>query len=350
MVLSVIYPVSTNRSKTDSTNIGLSLFQNSLGIVNGVHFAGISAVSRGRVTGIQTAFFYSQINNRLKGISLATINVVGDDVSGIQGSYAANLTGKSLVGYQVAGVINFLGGSLKGLQQSAVFNIVGKSFKGVQTAGAGNVVGGNFLGVQIGTTFNFVGKTMKGVQLGAANICGELRGLQMGYGNIAQVNHGWQIGLFNLAEIQDGIPIGLINISDDGNISWLNYCSNYADFLTAVRFRSGNFISSLEIGTKDVYRKRKESIIFGFHYGYRIPIFKLALEADLGYDHLFRGTDDQEDKQPDELAVQLRFSLSYSFNKWLALFAGVGNTTIMEYDVKDKAENHFLYFTGISIF
>ena len=159
ITFSLVHPISTNSSKLDSTNINLALFQNSLGEVDGVSLCGFSAISKRSVDGLQASLIYSQIDDNLRGVSFSTVNVVNDNVQGIQLGIFASLLGKSFTGWQVANIVNFVGGTFTGYQQSAVYNIVGKDFRGLQTAGAGNVVGGNFKGVQFGTTFNFIGNS-----------------------------------------------------------------------------------------------------------------------------------------------------------------------------------------------
>jgi hypothetical protein len=349
MELSLIYPISTNKTKNDSTNVNLALFQNSLGYVNGFNFCGISAVCKGNVVGVQTSILYSQIDDNLKGISMSTVNVVNDSVKGVQLGIA-NLLGRSFKGFQSAAIVNFAGGYFSGLQQSTIFNIVGRSFKGVQSAGAGNVVGEDLKGVQLGTTFNFVGKVMRGLQWSGVNVCGELRGLQVGYGNITQKNNGWQIGLLNIAEEQNGIPIGLANISDDGNICWQTYLSNFAGFITAMRFESNNFVSSIEFGGPNLKSDLEESALVGFHYGYRIPIKRFGFEGDFGFFHVMYNLENKDIDVPNNFALQLRFSASYKIRKWLTLFAGFGGTTVGEYEVENDTEDSFLYFVGLNLF
>jgi len=348
----LFYPVSTNKTRFDSTNVNLAFLQNSLGCVKGVNLCGISAICKSDVTGLQSALLYSQIDENLKGVSFAAVNVVNDSVKGVQVSVAANLLGKSFKGAQSSAIINFVGGNFQGYQQSSVFNIVGKSFVGVQSAGAGNVVGGDFRGIQTGSTFNFVGKLMKGLQWSGVNVCGESRGLQLGWSNITQVNHGWQIGIMNIAEIQNGIPVGLINLSDDRNIQWQNYFSNFAGMISAVRFESNNFVSSLEFGGPNLESGIDESFMVGFHYGYRIPIKRIGLETDFGFFHVIYEPENEESDIPNSLALQLRFSATYQITNWLSIFAGIGGTAMAEYelDEDEETEDRFLYFAGFNLF
>jgi len=126
----LIYPISTNKSKTDSTRVNLALIQNSVGEVSGANICGFSAISKGSVTGVQTSFLYSQIDDNLKGVTFSAVNVVNDSIKGIQASVAASLLGRSFKGVQSSSIVNFVGGEFTGYQQSAVYNIVGKSFVG----------------------------------------------------------------------------------------------------------------------------------------------------------------------------------------------------------------------------
>ncbi|MCF7793629.1 MAG: hypothetical protein K9N09_04935 [Candidatus Cloacimonetes bacterium] len=355
VIFGLVYPLSTNHSKHDSTYLNLALIQNTVGKVKGVNLCGFSAVSSKSVKGIQGSLLYSQINENLKGVSFSTINVVNHNIKGVQFGTAANLLGGSFVGFQSSGIVNFLGGNFVGYQQSTVFNIVGKSFVGLQTAGAGNVVGGNFKGVQFGSSFNFVGKVMKGLQWSGVNVCAELTGLQVGWINISQINHKWQIGVMNLAEEQKGIPVGLINISDDGDIQWQNYVSNFAGFVTAVRFISNNFVSSVEMGAPNLKSDYDSSALLGFHYGYRWLIHKFGLETDLGFFHIENFDEDGNNDYPDNFALQLRFSATFRINKWLEIYGGFGGSTMSEYVLEEDAESidnedSYLYFAGINLF
>jgi len=358
VTLGLVYPYTSNKTKLESTNFNLALLQNSVGNVRGASICGISAVSNGSVHGVQASLLYSQINDDLKGISTSTINVVNKSIEGIQFGFAANLLGRSFSGYQTAGAMNFVGGSFKGMQQSTVFNIVGKNFSGLQTGGAGNVVGGNFKGAQLGTSFNFVARKMSGLQSGSLNVCAELKGVQIGIGNITQINNGWQIGLMNLAEKQNGVPLGLINISDDGNVRWQNYFSNFAGFVTAVRFESNNFISTIEAGAPNLESEIEDSGMIGFHYGYRVPWKRLGFETDVGFFHVVYGLEDEESDIPSSFALQLRFTGSIRITDKISIFAGIGGTAMAEYpELNDEdeveivdSEERRLYFFGINLF
>ncbi len=348
----LIYPISTNKSKTDSTKVNLALIQNTVGSVSAANICGFSAICTRSVTGVQTAFFYSQIDDNLKGVSFAAVNVVNDSIKGVQMSVAASLLGRSFKGVQSTSIVNFVGGDFTGYQQSAVYNIVGKSFVGAQSAGAGNVVGDEFKGIQMGSTFNFVGKVLKGMQWSGVNVCGESRGVQMGWGNITQINNGWQIGLMNIAEEQNGVPVGLINISDDGNVQWQNYISNFAGFVTAVRFVSNNFVSSLEVGAPNLESDIDESFLFGFHYGYRIPYKRFGAEADFGFFHIIYEPENEESNIPSSFALQLRFSATCRITDWLEIYGGFGGSAMAEYELDEEAEteDRFLYLAGINLF
>lgn len=351
----LIYPISTNYSRYDSTRVSLALLQNSVGKVRGMHVCGFSAVSTASVYGFQASALYSQIDDNLCGASFSTVNVVNDNITGVQIGVGANLLGKSFKGVQNSGAVNFVGGNFAGYQQSTVFNIVGKSFRGFQLASAGNIVGGNFGGAQFGVTFNFVGRILRGFQSAFVNVVAESRGCQFGWGNIAQVNHGWQIGFLNLAEDQQGVPVGLINISDDGEVQWQSYVSNFAQFVTAIRFVSHNFVSSLELGANNQESEHDNSALLGFHYGYRVPYKNLGVEADAGFFHVEYEQDEETEEIPDSFALQMRISATWRFTDWLELYAGIGGTTMADYVFDEETdtvetEDRFLYFAGINLF
>lgn len=348
--LGIIYPLSSNRSKQQPVNINLALLQNSVGHVKGVNMCGFSSISWGNVQGLQSSFFYSQVNGDHKGASFSTLNFINNDFIGAQLGLAANMTGRSGKGAQSAGVINFVGGYFSGYQQSAVYNVVGKAFKGAQFAGIGNAVGENFSGLQYGVIFNFTARQFKGLQWSGVNVAGQLEGLQLGYINLAQKNHGCQIGILNIAEEQAGFPIGLINLSDEGNVQWLNYVSSFSEFNTGVRFLSGRAVSSIELGGGVRDWDYDESAILGFHYGYRYPWQKFGLEAGFGYFHIFSWLNENDEEYYNNLALDFRIALDYQVISWLGVIGGYGSSTITAYEENAEVEVRDLWFLGITLF
>ncbi len=167
-----------------------------------------------------------------------------------------------------------------------------------------------------------------------------------------------QIGLLNLAETQEGVPFGLINISDDGNIRWQNYFSNFAGLVTAIRFESNNFISTIEAGAPNLESEIEDSAMIGFHYGYRIPWKRLGFETDFGFFHVVYELENEDSDIPSSFALQLRFSTSIRITDKISIFAGIGGTTMAEYpELNDDdevetitSENRRLYFFGLNLF
>ena len=349
LLFGIAYPLTQNKSKDVTANVSLSLLQNSVGEISGVNLCGFSAVCKGKVSGVQGAFLYSQIDDDLTGVSIAPVNVVNNNVKGIQLGIG-NIIGRDFLGFQICTVVNFVGDKFKGFQVSTLFNMVGSDFKGLQFAGGCNVTGGNLKGVQIGSTFNFTGKKMNGLQWSGVNVAGEMDGYQIGYINISQRNKGMQIGIINIGEEQNGIPVGLVNLSDDGEVRWQNYLSNFAGFITAVKFESNNFVSTLEVGGTNRENDIDESVMFGFHYGYKIPFRKFTFEVDAGYFHVLYEPENVDDDLPNSLAVQLRISGNYRLTNWLELFGGIGVTAMGDYESEPEAQNRLLYFAGINLF
>ena len=349
LVLGLVYPYSQNKTKYEAANVSLSLLQNSVGDIRGVNICGISAVCKGNIRGFQGSFLYSQIDKNLFGVGFAPVNVVNNNVKGFQWGIG-NLLGREFRGFQSASVVNFVGGKFKGLQGSTLFNMVGSDFTGLQLAGGCNVTGGNLKGVQIGSTFNFTGREMNGLQWSGVNVAAEMVGCQIGYINIAQKNKGCQIGLINIGEEQNGIPVGLVNLSDDGEVRWQNYISNFAGFITAVQFESNNFVSTLEVGGPNLENDIDESVMFGFHYGYKVPFREFSFEVDAGYFHVLYEPENVEDDLPNSLAVQFRISGYYRLTNWLELFGGTGVTAMGDYENEQEAQNKLLYFAGINLF
>lgn len=351
MTVGIINPLSSNLMRPDTTMVNISLIGNRLGSVKALNICGISALTEGDAQGMQLSLVYSHIRGNMKGVNFSTFNVVNREGRGWQ-SGVFNFLGRSYRGVQGAAFVNFVGGGFIGYQQSSLFNTVGGDFVGVQSGGAGNICGGNFRGVQLGTTFNFTAHELKGLQLSNVNVSGRNGGMQMGLINIAQQNDGCQMGLLNIAEEQNGVVAGLINLSDDGNISWQNYLSNYAGFITAVRFESGNFVSSIELGGPELVREIDESFMVGFHYGYGVPWGQLSFIGDAGYYHVLYP--EEGDKYLSDISsgygVQLRLSLDYRLRDWLSMFVGGGISSYGEYENNEVDGDELLYFVGLNIF
>ena len=185
---------------------------------------------------------------RVKGFELGIVNLVDENVRGVQIGSVMSLVGGSMYGFQGSGILNLSDGNFKGAQTAGVFNLSGGNVSFFQSAGIFNMVGGNMSGLQFGGIFNTIDKNMKGFQAagvfnaadgesrsfqaaGVFNTAGQMNGLQIagvfnaadseshalqigGVFNNSDQFYGMQIaGLFNACNTMHGAQIGTVNVS-----------------------------------------------------------------------------------------------------------------------------------------
>jgi hypothetical protein len=116
------------------------------------------------------------------------------------------MAGRSVTGFQLAGLTNFSMQRVDGVQVSGFFNYTKGRLNGTQLAlvnFSGNVEGKfskmstKYSGLQIGA-FNKTTRNMDGFQIGLVNWVGDMNGLQVGLINISNKNQKYPIGLINV--------------------------------------------------------------------------------------------------------------------------------------------------------
>lgn len=351
---SLFYPLSLNRTKEDEVNVNLSLIFGHVGNVKGfdlslmvsavkkdmkgvqltglaaivggsftgLQIAGISNITGDRSGGVQIAGLFNISGNHFKGIQTTSIfNIAGESFSGIQAASVFNIVGERMNGAQL-GSINFVGNEFRGFQSGA-FDFVGETFSGLQLGGI-NFVGSNCKGFQVGAV-NFVGDEFSGGQLGGVNYAANIRGFQFGAVNMGVYVNGLQLGLLNVSHSIKGIPLGIVNISRGGNIRWVNWGSNLTAFNTGLKFVVQNFYSIVSVGGINLEKKIDQSISYGFHYGFHIPLRRFYADFDLGYinidnEKIFKAIK----KNPDQHVFLARAMLGVNITKILSIYVGGG--------------------------
>ncbi|MBC3784071.1 STN domain-containing protein [Spirosoma utsteinense] len=178
--------------------------------------------------------------NALMGYSLGVrkmelggfLNLVRQDVQGLQAAGFGNLVGGNTNGLQMAGFFNMNRGNVGPVQLAGFLNTVAGNTHGLQMAGFLNTVAGEVKGLQMAGFLNANLKTMQGIQAaGFANVNGgDVRGLQLaGFTNIMRGQlSGWQVsGFINIAQdVVRGRQVGFINIarsSERAPVGFLSY-------------------------------------------------------------------------------------------------------------------------------
>ena len=146
------------------------------------------------------------VRQDVRGVQLAGFgNLVGGNTRGVQMAGFLNTNQGNVGPVQLAGFLNTVGGNIRGLQMAGFLNIGRKTMQGVQVAGFANVIGGDVLGWQVA---------------GFANITrGQLTGWQVGgFLNLTRdVVSGRQVGVFNVARSSEKAPIGFFSyVHQDG--------------------------------------------------------------------------------------------------------------------------------------
>jgi hypothetical protein len=161
----LIYPLSTNGVQANRyvNRVSAHVLAGTAAGLQGFEFAGIGNVDQRYVQGVQLGGIY---------------NIVPGSAPAGDSSSAA---GRTLQGWQVAGVVNISGGQSDGGQVAGLANI-SQDINGAQIAGFLNKA-----------------RQVNGAQIG-------------GFLNRARYVKGTQIGFINIADSMAGVPIGLISI------------------------------------------------------------------------------------------------------------------------------------------
>ena len=353
VVLSLLYPISTNQNADVSTSLELSALHGKIGSLHGLGLNGAVSLVGRDVKGVQLNGLYSQVGGEVRGIQLTgVVNYAEGDVKALQAAGLVNVDRAGFSGFQYAWLFNLVGGSVSGIQGSSLLNIAEKGGKGAQFSGFANSSGGDFGGVQMSSGFNFVSGASRGLQLAGVNMAVEARGVQIGLANFGRTTTGLQLGLLNSGGDQKGLPVGMVNLAKDGGVDWIAYGSNTAGFNAGVRTTIRRFYSMLTAGIPDVQGDVSKALILTWNYGYTIVAGpKNSIGIDAGFAHYIpEKVDDPNENDRLHYALQGRGLFERVLSPKVRGFVGAGVAQIYsEYGSGASSETEPLFFGGVAL-
>lgn len=270
-----LVPYLSTNQLMGNTEVGFSLnliAGNNAGVKK-AELGGVVNIVGNNVEGVQVAGVLNLVGKQVKGVQIAgTGNIVGGEVGYIQAGGLFNINKGSMTGAQISGLFNLNAKSQIGFQAAGLFNSNGKEIgEGVQVAGLSNLQSGSYEGVQISGLLNFVSGEFEGVQIS-------------GLLNYAKkVSTGAQIGVFNYADsVGTLIPIGLFSYIRRGGYHPIEFSVNEMEF-TNLTFKTGvrKFYTILTVGMQPHQVAKRL-----WHFGYGVGTYwtlnnSLAVNLDL---------------------------------------------------------------------
>lgn len=348
--LSLVYPVSINRSVNDNVDFNLGIIGSRFNSLNGASINGIYSVLDGDVNGIQVNGLYSETRKKLNGLQITGgANVVTGGGEGVMLGGLANLTFDDFQGFQLAGFSNVAFENVKGIQIAGLYNSTGKSINILQLAVAGNTAGRFMNGAQISALFNVAGNVNTGLQLSSLNIVRYQKGVQAGIINAAIDNYGLQIGIANaVAEKQKGTTLGLIYIYKNTKINFLIGAGNLSYATFSARFKTNNIYSMVDLGAPVVSSSTTKSLLVSYRVGYSFPFKYFDFNTDLGYTHISNEVDQVPGKRShNQFAVTLRTGVEKNVYKKIGIFLNGGYTFFADSYKSPHFTNKFIIEGGI---
>jgi hypothetical protein len=362
--LSLYYPVSLNKSKSDTANLNLSLLYGHLGSVRGLDLSLGAAALETSLEGVQLAGLIAAAGESMKGAQAAGLFcVAGDRGEGIQLAGLGSVGGEEFSGLQVSGLFAVAGERLQGVQISGLFSVAGQSTIGFQASGLFSIAGDKLDGIQIAGLFNVAGEDSRALQVaGLMNVTGgTCRGLQVGIFNVAGKLKGVQIGLVNAADEIEGLPIGLVNLTrkEDRRIQMATWAGSVSLLNAGVKIWAKRFYSILYGGVINLPQSIEGCLGYGFQYGYTFPLSasgesssKKRIDIDAGYLYLDNNTlFRHREGNLDRHVLSVRGSLAFEILPQVSLVGGVGLGYRIDYGTSFSGGSLFpLVFAGAELF
>ncbi len=348
--LSLVYPVSINRSVNDNVDFNLGIIGSRFKNLNGASINGMYSVLDGSVNGIQLNGLYAETRGKLNGLQITGgANVVTDGGTGAMIGGLANLTFDNFQGLQFAGISNVAFENVKGIQIAGLYNSTGKSVNILQLAVAGNTAGRFMNGAQIAGLFNVAGNSNTGLQLSSLNIVRYQKGVQAGLINAAIDNYGLQIGIANaVSEKQKGTSLGLFYIYNNTKINILLSAGNLSYATFSARFKTNNIYSMFDIGGPVVSSSTSKSILVSYRVGYSFRFSQFDFNTDLGYSHISNEEDQVPGKRSNnQFAITLRTGIEKNIYKKIGIFVNGGYTFFADSYTSPHFTNKFIIEGGI---
>ena len=188
------------------------------GEMKGVNFGMLSALTRGKASGLQVAGFVNGVDGDMRGVQWAGVSNIAKHVNGLQMAGFTNASATPMRGVQLAGLTNVSMGVEKGLQLASVANVSSSYMRGAQFA-----------------IYNFA-DTLNGSQFGLFNACNSHP-------------RGVQVGIINYSRDTVAHKIGLVNVNPKTRIDMLLYGGTSTKGNIGVRFRNRSTYNILGVGT-----------------------------------------------------------------------------------------------------
>jgi hypothetical protein len=378
--LSLFYPLSTNKSLSETADVQLTLLYGRLGSVRGLDLAlGVSQLEDS-LLGLQLAGLVGAAGKSMKGFQAAgLLCAAGERGQGVQLAGLASISGEEFIGVQAAGLFSVAGEHLEGIQTSGLFSVSGQAAKGFQVSGLFSVAGETLQGFQASGLFSVAGESLEGVQVsGLFNVAGEdsrafqlaglmnvgggtCQGIQIGLFNVAGRLTGVQVGVVNVAGKLEGLPIGVVNLTrkEDRRIRLAAWAGSTALFNTGVKISAKNFYSVLYAGTVNLTQDERSCLAYGFQYGYGLPLRRsgeaareMRINVDAGYLYLDNSTLFRHLAGiPDRHVLAVRGGLEVVLSRQVSLVAGLGLRYAIDYR-ESFGSGRFapLVFGGVELF
>lgn len=351
--LSLIYPISINRTPYDNVDINIGLIGSRFGNLTGFSFNSVYSILEKDLKGFQVNGLYAETRGNLLGLQLTGgVNVVKGNSIGAMIALIGNMSFGDFKGFQIAGLGNTNFENFSGLQISGALNVAGSNVNTLQLTGLGNIAAGNLKGAQVSAFFNILGNQNRGLQISTLNLAREVRGLQLGVFNVARNNTGVQLGLFNFVmKKQRGTTLGLFYIYEKTRINLLASAGNFAYGSAGARFKTNNIYTMLSLGAPVVHSSTTKSIMAEFRAGYSFPTKHFNINGDAGYSHIVNELDQVEGKPSrNQFAFVFRTGLERKISKIIGLFINSGYILLADSYEDPKFNGKFLIEGGVVLF
>lgn len=348
--LSLVYPVSINRSLKDNVGFNLGIIGSRFNKLNGGSINGAFSILESDLNGLQINGLYAETRGKLNGMQVTgAANVLTSGGRGFLLGGLANLSFDDFQGLQIAGISNVNFENLNGVQIAGVYNSNGKNVSLLQTAVAGNVTGQYNYGAQISALFNVAGVGNTGLQISSINIARTQKGLQIGLVNAVTDNHGLQIGIFNaIGKKQKGTTLGLFYIFKDTKINLLLSAGNLSYATFGARFKNNNIYTMFELGAPVVSSNTNKSVLVSYRAGYSFKFKHFDLNTDLGYSHITNEVDQVPNKKSNnQFAITLRTGVEKNIYKKIGVFVNGGYTFFADSYYSPHFTNKFIIEGGV---
>jgi hypothetical protein len=306
-----LVPYLSTNQLMGNTEVGFSLnliAGNNAGVKK-AELGGVLNIVGNNVEGLQVAGVLNLVGKQVRGVQIAgTGNIVGGEVGYVQAGGLFNINKGSMTGAQVGGLFNLNTKSQIGFQAAGLFNSNGEEVsEGIQVAGLSNFQFGSYQGIQIGGLLNLVSQELEGVQISGL------------FNYAKKVSTGIQIGVFNYADSVDTlIPIGLFSYIRKGGYHPIELSVNEMEF-TNLTFKTGvrKFYTILTVGMQPHQVAKRL-----WHFGYGVGTYwtlnnTLAINLDLTVHHI------NQDSFSQYVNLLNRASLALEVRgKWLGFAIG----------------------------